>query len=333
MNTTKNYCKPLNKNFENILLPTLYILVLIVGLVANGWGLKSLLHNWKKLGDINIFLLNLGLADILYLLNLPLLIVYYLKGRTWIFGETLCKLTRFCFNLNLYCSIGFLTCISVYRYLAIVHPMKSKGRLTANRSIGISAIVWILVSVQSLPDMFFPKKYFDDQCFDTTTNDYMKGYLDYTIIFTFFGFCIPFLITVWSYGHVTYVVCSSKTIDKNVKRRSLKLLAVLILLFLICYVPYHIFKNLNLYLRLLNWQKKCSSWEERIFRARQVTRGLVSLNSALNPLVYLYVNEVMQLLQRGQQMFRCLSPARCRSVPVSQTEKKEEMAMSCSNIL
>ncbi|KAF3860878.1 hypothetical protein F7725_001133 [Dissostichus mawsoni] len=75
---TMNYtsCPRVSFDFSGRFLPPVYILVFIVGLVANGWGLKSLLHNWKKLGNINVFVLNLGLADVLYLLTVPFLVVY-----------------------------------------------------------------------------------------------------------------------------------------------------------------------------------------------------------------------------------------------------------------
>ncbi|XP_017291395.1 P2Y purinoceptor 1-like [Kryptolebias marmoratus] len=245
----KTNCNYLNKRvFEHSVLPTLYILVFIIGLAANGWGLKSLRHNWKQLGDVNVFVLNLGLADILYLLTLPFLMVYYFKGNKWIFGDVFCKVTRFCFNLNLYCSIGFLTCISVYRYLAIVHPMRAMGRLTVSRSVIISVMVWILVSIQSLPDMFFPKTFGQKaKCFDSTLNDYIEDYLKYNLGRTLTGFCIPFLIILGCYGHVTFVLCRTDTIDKTLKQRSLRLLFILILLFSVCYAPCHVFKNLSLY--------------------------------------------------------------------------------------
>ncbi|XP_008412810.1 P2Y purinoceptor 1-like [Poecilia reticulata] len=142
---TSNCTKPDKKLFEHTILPALYVLVFVVGLVLNVWGMKSLLHNWKKLWSINILVLNLGLADMLYLLTHPFLIVYYLKENKWIFGDGFCKVTRFCFNLNLYGSIGFLTCISVYRYLAVVHPTRVMGRLTTTHSVIISAIIWILI--------------------------------------------------------------------------------------------------------------------------------------------------------------------------------------------
>ncbi|XP_049437410.1 P2Y purinoceptor 1-like [Epinephelus fuscoguttatus] len=313
-------------DFTGRFLPPVYIIVFIVGLVANGWGLKSLLHNWKKLKIINVFILNLGLADILYLLTLPFLMVYYFMGGKWIFGDAFCKVTRFCFYLNLYGSIGFLTCISVYRYLAVVHPVQVMGRLTLTRSVGISAMVWVLVSAQSLPDVFYTKTYGNstEKCVDTTTNTYVESYLNYTLGRTLTGFCIPFLITLGCYGHVIVVLCRTNTTDMVLKQRCLKLLFILILLFSVCYIPYHVLKNLNLWSRILSKQKICHEWSNGVYIAHQISRGLVCLNSALNPLVYLHGNEnflasTRQLLQQAHQTFSRVFFSNSGSVPVAQT--------------
>ncbi|XP_013886450.1 P2Y purinoceptor 1-like, partial [Austrofundulus limnaeus] len=284
-----NCTDPNKELFEHRILPTLYLFVFIFGLLSNGWGLKSLLHNWKKLKNINIFMLNLGLADMLYLLTLPFLVVYYFKENTWIFGDKFCKVTRFCFNLNLYCSIGFLTCISVYRYLAIVHPIRVMGRLTVTHSVIISVLVWILVGVQSLPDMFFPKTSENmTQCYDSTSKKYVEDYLKYSLGWTLNGFCISLLIILGCYGHMICVLCHKNTINKGQKQKSLRMLFILILLFSVCYVPHHVFKNLNLYSRYLRNQNICTDWNFWVFNSYQITRGLVCLNSALNPLVYLH---------------------------------------------
>ncbi|KAE8292750.1 P2Y purinoceptor 1 [Larimichthys crocea] len=257
-----------NREFIKRFLVPVYSSVLIIGLLANGWGLKSLLQNWNKLGNVNVFVLNLGLTDILHLLTLPFLIVYYAMDRNWIFGDALCKITRFCFNLNLYGSIGFLTCISVYRYLAIVHPMRVMGRITVTHSVAISVMVWLLVSVQSLPNMFFTKTLENNtkECLRTRDND-VERYLKYNLGWTLTGFCIPLLIMLGCYGHMIVVICKTNSIDK-------------------------------------------------------ISSGLVCLNSALNPLVYLHGNEnigaqLMQLLQRAWQAVRQLFNRRSH-VPVVQ---------------
>ncbi|XP_033825406.1 P2Y purinoceptor 1 [Periophthalmus magnuspinnatus] len=291
----KTTCPHISFDFTGRFLPPVYILVFIIGLTANVIGLKTLLQNWTKLKIINVFVLNLGLADILYLLTLPFLVVYHLKKNKWIFGDIFCKITRFCFNINLYGSIGFLTCISVSRYLAIVHPVRVMGRLTASHSVVASAIIWVLVSVQCLPDMFFAKTYRKgaEKCFDSTSNTYVEGYLKYSLAWTLTGFCLPFLITLGCYTHVIVRLCGSSSTDTDrvLKRRSLRLLLVLILLFSVCYIPYHVLRNLNLYSRVLSKRRQCYGWFNPVYVAQQVGRGLVCLNPALNPLVYLHVSE------------------------------------------
>ncbi|XP_041654368.1 P2Y purinoceptor 1-like [Cheilinus undulatus] len=324
MNFTR--CQHISFDFSGKFLPPVYILVFIIGVAANGWGLKSLLHNWKKLGNVNIFVLNLGLADFLYLLTLPFLVVYYLMKSKWIFGEVFCKITRFCFNLNLYGSIGFLTCISVYRYLAIVHPMRAMGRITVKLSVSISVFVWSTVSVLSLPDMFYPKHPENKtlKCYDTTTDAHVEDYQQYSLGWTLIGFGIPLLVTLGCYGHVIVTLCRTNTIDKVLKQRSLMLLFILILLFSVCYIPYHVLKNLNLLARVLTKEGTCRGWFNGVYIARQISRGLVSLNSALNPLVYLNGHEdisaqLRRLFQRVRQMFSRVSSTNFSSVPVTQT--------------
>ncbi|KAM4570645.1 P2Y purinoceptor 1-like [Fundulus diaphanus] len=328
--------KPNKELFEHRVLPILYILVFIVGLVLYVWGIKYLLRNWKKLRGIDILVINLGVADMLYLLTLPFLMDYYLKENIWIFGEAFCKITRFCFKMNLYCSIGFLTCISVYRYIAIVHPFEALRKLTVTNSAVISVMVWILVSAQSVPDLFFPKHSGNMTCYDTTDSDYVEDYLPYSLSVTFIGFCIPSGIIVGCYAHVTLVVCRSNTMKTGVKQRSSKLLVLLILYFSLCFAPYHVFKNLNIYSRVLIKEGKCPPWNSGVFIAHQASRGLVSLNSALNPLVYLNVNEDMgtqfrQLLQGGRQISRRLFQSKSSSE--TQTEQEVDSPRKESALL
>ncbi|XP_040913164.1 P2Y purinoceptor 1-like isoform X2 [Toxotes jaculatrix] len=319
-------CPRISFDFTGRFLPPVFISVFIIGLVANGWGLKTLLQKWKKLKMINVFVLNLGLADMLYLLTLPFLVDYYIRDSQWIFGDAFCKITRFCFNLNLYCSIGFLTCISVYRYLAVVHPIRVI-RLTVTHSVTISVMVWLLVGVQCLPDMFYTKTFGNKpgKCYETTHKAFVEDYLKYSLGWTLTGFCIPFLITLGCYGHVVVVLCRKNTTDKVLKQKCLKLLFILILLFSVCYIPYHVLKNLNLWSRVLSKQKICSEWSNGVYIAHQISRGLVCLNSALNPLVYLHGNEevpaqLKQQLQRAHQMFSRFLLSDSGSVSVSVTQ-------------
>lgn len=283
-----NYtCRNVNLDFTHKFLPTVYIAVFTLGLLGNIFGLKSVYQNWHKMGNVNIFILNLCLADLLYILTLPFLVSYYALNSQWIFGDVFCKIVRFCFCINLYGSIGFLTCISVYRYLGIVHTLRVKGRITVTHSVVIASLVWFLVFFQCLPDMFFEKTS-NSSCFDTTSDAFIKDYLKYSFGRTSFGFGIPLLIMLCCYGHVAFTLMTKKETDVILKLRCLRLVVILTMLFSICFIPYHIFRNFNLITRIYKLRGSCHKWYSSIYIANQIGNGLACMNSAINPLVYLF---------------------------------------------
>ncbi|XP_062318688.1 P2Y purinoceptor 1-like [Osmerus eperlanus] len=286
-------CEKINLDFTHVFLPAIFVIVFVVGTVANFWGLKSVFKGWDKIGNINIFILNLGIADLLYLFTLPFLVAYYAQNSKWTFGQTFCKVTRFCFNLNLYGSIGFLTCISIYRYLGIVHPMEVMGKINTGHSMAISSLVWVLVVIQILPDMFFDKTSANssDACYDTTSDHLINDYLPYSIGWTITGFVIPLLIILVCYGHIIIVLVVKANVNTLLKQRCLKLVIFMTVLFSVCFIPYHVLRNLNLKTRILKMQGTCHESFDDIYVAHQISRGLVCLNSAINPLIYLIGND------------------------------------------
>lgn len=292
-NITHGACESINLNFTHNFLPPVFITVFVVGTLSNIWGLRSVCTSWNNIGNINIFMLNLGVADLLYLFTLPFLVNYYVRNSHWQFGQPFCKVTRFCFNLNLYGSIGFLTCISIYRYLGIVHPMRVMGKITSRHSLAISALVWLFVIIQIFPDMFFDKndQNLPNSCFDTTSNDMIRGYLPYSIGWTVTGFVIPLVIILVCYGHIVVVLARKANVNPLLKQRCLKLVVILVILFSICFIPYHVFRNVNLKTRILKLEGVCHASFRDIYIAHQVGRCLACLNSAINPLIYIVGND------------------------------------------
>lgn len=304
VNASNSSCGRIDTNFTHTVLPAVYTCVFIVGLLSNLWGLRSVFHSWNNIGNINIFMLNLGVADLLYLSTLPFLVDYYLAYSRWRFGDFVCKFTRFCFNLNLYCSIGFLTCISVYRYLGIVHPMRAMGKVTSRHSLALSALVWLAVFAQILPDMFFakndPAANKSRSCFDTTSDALVSRYLPYSIAWTVTGFVLPLVVILACYGHVLLVLATRANVNPVLKQRCLTLVLTLVVLFSVCFVPYHVLRNVNLRTRILKLSGVCRASFRDVYVAHQVGRCLACLNSALNPLIYIVGND--QFLSRLQQL-------------------------------
>ncbi|KFR06695.1 P2Y purinoceptor 1, partial [Nipponia nippon] len=304
---------PVDTTFAQRFLPTVYLVVIPLGLAGNGLGLWHLCTGRRRGARHPLGLLvgNLSLADLLYVSTLPFLVSYYLQGRVWLFGQGWCRITRGLFHLNLYASIGFLTCISVHRYLGIVHPLKARGRCQgATSSAWLSTLVWVWVIVQVAPSFAFSKM--DNtgtRCHDTTGHENLGVYLPYTAAITMTGFVIPFLIIIGCYCHVVVVLCKNDTVDPNLRRRSIRLVILVMVLFSICFLPYHIFRNLNLLSRGWQLQGSCTQALKNIYVSYQVTRGLASFNSALNPLLYVMTSEdcmsrMRTIRQRASQSLR-----------------------------
>lgn len=98
-------CK-FKEDFKYILLPVSYSLVFVVGLALNATALYVIVFRTKHWKPSTIYMFNLTMCDLLYILSLPFLIYYYADENDWPFSEVLCKLIRFLFYANLYGTVS-----------------------------------------------------------------------------------------------------------------------------------------------------------------------------------------------------------------------------------
>ncbi|CAM4654103.1 unnamed protein product, partial [Caretta caretta] len=148
--TSPSVLYPVNQIFTHHFLLAVYLIVSLLGLLGNGLGLWNMCAGSQRSSwsTLSVLVCKLGVADLLYMITLPFLVTYYLQGGMWLFGKGCCRLTRAIFHLSLYASIGFLTCISIHRYLGIVYPLKMLGRCqTLGPPFFISALVWAWVII------------------------------------------------------------------------------------------------------------------------------------------------------------------------------------------
>ena len=85
------------EDFKRILLPAVYTFVFLLGLPLNAAVIQKIWKTRPNLSKNNIYMLNLAIADFLYVMSLPLLIYNYGSHDYWPFGEFACKLVRFQF--------------------------------------------------------------------------------------------------------------------------------------------------------------------------------------------------------------------------------------------
>ncbi|KAM9740992.1 type-2 angiotensin II receptor [Menidia menidia] len=133
-------------------IPAVYSVICVLGTVGNALAVCVLAHGSSSRKSVaNTFMLNLCVSDLLFLLSLPLWAVYYSRGYSWPFGRAACKICGALNNLNLYASIFFITCMSMDRYLAIVHPLRSQSARDPRRARAMCVLVWVLACACSAP--------------------------------------------------------------------------------------------------------------------------------------------------------------------------------------
>ncbi|XP_029440401.1 uncharacterized protein LOC115080399 [Rhinatrema bivittatum] len=292
---TMEQCNASFAAFQVSFLPAVFGLEFLLALGGNALALYLFLAREKTWHAGIVYSVNLAVSDLLYALSLPLLVAYYFRGKDWTFGEGACKLERFLFNCNLYGSVGFITCISLNRYVAIVHPLYARGRLGPGQAKAVSLAVWALVAAACGPVLGFSsleRRGNATECLGTAPDQRLPAYLPYSLFLACSGCGLPFLLSLASYAAVARTVWRNENVGGPEKRKVLAVACVVLALYAVSFLPYHALRNLNLYRRMRRLdQQRCGT---RVHSAFQVTKGLVTLNMCVHPLLYTAVAESMR---------------------------------------
>ncbi|XP_029368687.1 P2Y purinoceptor 4 [Echeneis naucrates] len=301
-----------NEEFKYILLPVSYSLVFVVGFVLNAaalWVFQKM-RPWKP---STVFMFHLALSDFLYVLSLPTLIYYYANRSHWPFGVAACKIVRFLFYANLYCSILFLTCISVHRYLGICHPIKALTLVKSRHAHLVCGMVWGVVIVCLVPNLIFvtaSRRENDTLCHDTTSQQAFDQYVDYSSVVMVLLFGIPFVVIMVCYCLMAQTLCrprqglSASQQSNASRRKSIKLIIVVLVVFAVSFVPFHITRTLYYTSRVLNLPCQFLNIVNFTYK---ITRPLASINSCIDPILYFlagdhYRSKIMSVLMGKKQV-------------------------------
>ncbi|XP_009303554.1 P2Y purinoceptor 3 [Danio rerio] len=336
----------IDESYKYVILPLCYSLTFLLSLVLNSTVLLRS-YRCKSSRQWNtslIYMVNLASTDLMYSFSLPFLVASYLMRDHWVFGDFMCRLVRFLFYFNLYCSIFFLTCISVHRYMGICHPIRTIA-LESKRAVrAICATVWVIVFILTCPIVRFAKtgevlrktgggmnEGVDSwsegsgdggkvetykNCWDDAIDSEFSEYVPYGIILHILGFFFPFTVIAWCYSQVVRTIfetihsqpqvqeeggmCGAVDGTKNrtsvsisgsqhapyfnMRRKSIKTIITITLLFALCFLPFHITRTLFLVLKETKAVKCQTMRMVSIFY--KITRPLASCNSWLNALLY-----------------------------------------------
>ncbi|XP_054039428.1 P2Y purinoceptor 11 isoform X1 [Rissa tridactyla] len=295
MATNFSHCKNFS-GFQESLWPVLAA-QFPAALGGNGVAVYRFLAHERSWHSGIVYSFHLAVSGMLYSLSLPFLVAYYYPPKHWRYGPVLCKLERFLFNSNLYGGIFFVTCISLNRYLGIVHPLWVHGRLRPHHAKVLSAVIWVLAGVFSAPTLFFAELQEAEgaiECLGSAVPRRLREFYPYSLVLATLGCGLPFLLTTSCYAAIIRTVFRNPHLSQPEKRKVGILVGVGVALYAFSYLPYHIFRNLNLRQRLLPRGTEDCTFSRTIHTTAQVCKILVNLNICLHPLLYAALADSMQ---------------------------------------
>ncbi|XP_056139432.1 lysophosphatidic acid receptor 6a [Lampris incognitus] len=302
-----------NDEFKYPLYSAVFSIVFVVGLVTNVAAMYIFTCSLKLKNETTTYMMNLVVSDLLFVLTLPLR-VFYFNNRNWPFGGVLCKLSVSLFYTNMYGSILFLTCISVDRFLAIVHPLRSRTLRTKRNAKIVCAAVWVLVLAGSLLAGFKLKTTSPQNnrsqatfCFENFSSNQWKSHLSKAVIFIeTVGFVIPLLLNMFCSVMVLQTLRRPQTTGHGEKLKKTKILRMIIVhlsIFCFCFIPYNV--NLIFYaLVRTNTLKGC--FVESVVRTIfPIALCIAVSNCCFDPIVYYFTSETIQnSIKRKSQVSR-----------------------------
>ncbi|KAM5291818.1 P2Y purinoceptor 3-like [Ctenodactylus gundi] len=296
-----------SEKYKQIYLPLTYSLIFVLGLPLNGMVLWLSWSQTKPWSCDTIYVANLMVAGLLYVLTLPFLIITYALGDTWLFGELLCRVVRFLFYTNLYGSILLLTCISVHRFLGVCHPLRSLPYRTRQHAQLGAATTWSLVVLQLLPTLAFSHTDYVNGhliCYDMTSPEKLNQYFPYGMVLMLSGFICPSLVILVCYSLIVRRLTKpEETLTRSgntARAKSIRTILLVCGLFAFCFMPFHMARSFDLAVRFLS-SKNCQL-QMVASMAHKIWRPLVSMSTCLNPILYfLSGGNRLRLLQKLRQ--------------------------------
>ena len=111
----------------------------------------------------NMFVIALGISDILLsIFCMPFSVVTLFRGR-WMFGESFCRFDGFAALTVSLASLQTMGLIAVSRYYCVVKPQRYAVLFKTQRALLYSAVVWGVALVGSVPPFFMKSAGFEFQ--------------------------------------------------------------------------------------------------------------------------------------------------------------------------
>ncbi|XP_030626585.1 putative G-protein coupled receptor 132b [Chanos chanos] len=286
---------------DRVPLVVLYSIVVIIGLPANVTTVYLTFLQVRRKNVLGVYLLSLSLCDLTYLCTLPLWAVYVNGGHQWPWSSVACKVTGYVFFNNMYISIFLLCCVSIDRYVAVVYAAESRGLRHQRLAILVSCLICVVVGLGHTPVFTMPEGDVargQRRCFEPGQSTLMVTGFNYARFCI--GFCIPLVILICTNRAILTNIQASPGLRPSQKERVRYLAVAVVVLFLVCFTPYHIILLLRAVTYHFPTLRDSCPFQQHIYTPYTISLGLSTFNSAINPILYVLSSDnIRKEMQRG----------------------------------
>ncbi|XP_072239191.1 neuromedin-U receptor 2 [Leuresthes tenuis] len=284
---------------------TVYLLIFLTGLSGNLLTCAVIAKHKKMRNPTNFYLVSLAVSDLLVLMfGMPLEIYDLWQNYPFPFGEGGCYFKTFLFETVCFASILNVTALSMERYIAVVHPLKTRYLSTNQHAKRVITVVWVLSMICAIPNtslhgIFYLPEKMEESAICTV----LKPLWIYNLVMQITTVCfyfVPMLIISilylvmgihlsrerrngrWDLGKNC---CSNSrrkiSVENGRRRQVIKMLSIVVAVFGVCWAPFHIERLL--------WSS-VSQWTDLMHNVYQYVHLLSGiffyLSSAVNPIIY-----------------------------------------------
>ncbi|XP_047195459.1 P2Y purinoceptor 14 [Hippoglossus stenolepis] len=270
-----------------------YSLLFLVGLLLNGFTLKVYFCRGQQrtTSSVTVYLKNLAASDFLISLCLPIRIIHFTSSSVPV-RQVYCNFGSSAFYLNMYASILFMGFIAANRYLKIVHPLGTHILQTVRVARIASTVTWVFLLASSCSYIILSLLTQEDLSSVpvTVSCDFLHSpqlSVFYKVIHT----CSATIFLLVLISLVLFYYGTSRRLSQVQQRqpassssnklaKSRRNMLVLVIVFCVCFVPYHLVRLPYAFL-----SKQCR-WSQTFFYLKELTIMVSVLNVCLDPLIY-----------------------------------------------
>ncbi|XP_066208108.1 C-C chemokine receptor type 1-like [Saccopteryx leptura] len=294
-NTKVNYGDTTPYLYETVgsflvqVVPTLYSLVFVIGLVGNILVVLVLLQHKRLKNMTSIYILNLAISDLLLLFTLPFGIHFFQKDN-WVFGSVMCKLLSGLYYVGLYSEIFFIILLTIDRYLAIVHAVFALRVRTIKFGIITSVVSWVLAILTSIPDFFFMDSLSTEGryvCNSLIPPAYYNHWREFLALkLNILGLILPLVIMIICYTGIIKILLRRPNERKS---KAVRLIFVIMIIFFLFWTPFNLTMSLSAFEDVLS--VNYYNHKDQLALATHVTVMISYIHCCVNPIIYVFVGE------------------------------------------